>query len=193
MHSDLCGPIHKDIEFKYLLTLTDDYTHYTWVCFLRLKSDTFQHFKDFVKLVKTQFSQKVHSMTHTEHDWSNTVANLRSDRGGEYLSAEFTSYLVQKRIQRQLTTVDTPHQNGISERKNRTLMEATRFVFNSRKYLVHLWTECTRVVNYVLNRSGIRALNLTTPFEKLYGPICLNFEFLGARRMSTFLKTNAPS
>ena len=48
-------------------------------------------------------------------------------------------------------------------------MEATRCVFNSRKYLAHLWTECTRAVNYVLNRSGTRALNLTTPFEKLYG------------------------
>ena len=150
--------------------MTDDYTRYTWVRFLRLKNDTFQHFKDFVKLVETQFTHKVHLVTHTEHDWSNnTVANLRSDRGGEYLSAKFTSYLVQKGIQRQLTTADTPHQNGISERKNRTLMEATRCVFNSRKYPAHLWTECTRVVNYVLNRSGTRALNLTTPFEKLYG------------------------
>ena len=48
-------------------------------------------------------------------------------------------------------------------------MEATRCVFKSRKYPAHLWTECTRVVNYVLNRSGTRALNLTTPFKKLYG------------------------
>lgn len=42
VHSDLCGPIYKDTKFKYLLTLIDDYTRYTLVHFLCLKSDTFQ-------------------------------------------------------------------------------------------------------------------------------------------------------
>jgi hypothetical protein len=83
VHSDLCGPIHNDTEFKYLLTFTDDYTRYTWVRFLRLKSDTFQHFKEFVKLVKTQFSHKVHSLTHTEHDFfkHRGKSKVRSRRG----------------------------------------------------------------------------------------------------------------
>jgi hypothetical protein len=120
-------------------------------------------------MVETQFPHKVHSMVHRDHDWSDKVANLRSDRGGEYLSTEFKSFCIQKGIHQQLTTADTPHQNGISERKNRTLLEATRCVFNSHKFPRHLWTECLKAVNFVLNCSGTRALNLMTPYEKLLG------------------------
>lgn len=51
---------------------------------------------------------------------------LRSDRGGEFLSDEFSAYLKKRGTIRQLTMHDTPEQNGVAERKNRALVEHTR-------------------------------------------------------------------
>ena len=45
VHNDLCGPMHKDTEFKYLLPLTDNYTRYMWGSLYLFETDTFHHFK----------------------------------------------------------------------------------------------------------------------------------------------------
>lgn len=66
-----------------------------------------------------------------EKEFPSTVGcvRLRSDRGDEYLLGIFTAYLTAKGIQRQLTVAGTPHQNGVAERKNRTLLETSRNIF----------------------------------------------------------------
>jgi hypothetical protein len=116
VHTDLCNPITGG-KFKYLLTFTDDCTHYTWVQFLQLKSETLLHFKRFVALAENLHPHKVTNVFFSERDWSPKVAQLCSDRGGKYLSQEFKSYCLQRGIHRQLTNAYSPHQNGVSERK----------------------------------------------------------------------------
>lgn len=98
----------------------------------------FDCFKQFVTLVKNIFSHKVDAITTRESDWDFQVSNLRSDKEGEYLSQSFKTYCLNKGIQRQLTTAQTPHQNGVAERKNRTLTEAARCLFTSQKCPEHL-------------------------------------------------------
>ena len=51
---------------------------------------------------------------------------LQSDRGGEYLSYEFGLHLKQCGIVSQLTPSETPQRNGLSECRNRTLLDMVR-------------------------------------------------------------------
>lgn len=113
---------------------------------------------------------------------------LRSDRGGEYLSDQFTSYLMNKGIQRQLTVAGTPHQNGIAERKNRTLLETARNIFLSAHFPTHLWKEAIKTTNYVQNQCSTRSLNLSSPYEALTRtkPDVSHFRIIGC---STFIFT----
>lgn len=93
-----------------------------WVYFPRLKSEVFEAFKKFKVLVETQSEKKIKA--------------IRSDRGGEYGSEEFTKFLEEAGIQRQLTVAYTPQQNGVAERRNRTLLELGRsmLIAKSSKY-----------------------------------------------------------
>uniref|UniRef100_A0A2N9IH78 Integrase catalytic domain-containing protein n=1 Tax=Fagus sylvatica TaxID=28930 RepID=A0A2N9IH78_FAGSY len=114
IHSDVWGisPTISHAQYKYFVTFIDDYSKYTWVYFLRHKSEVFPMFKLFLALVQTQFSA--------------TVKILRSDSGGEYMSHEFQSFLHSKGIISQRSCPYTPQQNGVAERKNRHLLDVVR-------------------------------------------------------------------
>lgn len=58
--------------------------------------------------------------------------SLRTDRGGEFLSKEFETFCANAGIHRELTTPYTPEQNGLAERKNRTMLEMTRNMMKSK-------------------------------------------------------------
>lgn len=156
VHSDLCGPFATTsiLGAKYLLTFTDDFSRYTWVYFLKSKADTFAQFKIFKSMVENEFNTK--------------LLCLRSDRGGEYLSTEFSLFCDSHGIKRQLTTARTPQQNGVAERKNRTLLEAARSMQAASGLPLYLWDELIRTANYVLNRCETSALASSTPFQQLY-------------------------
>ena len=86
IHSDVWGisPVLSHAGYKYFVTFIDDYSRYTWVYFLRKKSEVFVMFKLFLELIHTQFQT--------------TVKILRSDSGGEYMSNEFQSFLQNRGI-----------------------------------------------------------------------------------------------
>ena len=58
-----------------------------------------------------------------ENHRNKIIKFLRSDRGGEYLSYEFGLHLKQHGIVSQLMPPETPQQNGVSECRNRTLLD----------------------------------------------------------------------
>lgn len=87
--------------------------------------------------------------------------------GGEYLSAEFTTYLKAHGIHRHLAAARTPEQNGVAERKNRTLIKAVRSIAADTKIPAFLWEEIFRAANYLQNCTSTKALTRSTPFEKL--------------------------
>ncbi|KAI5354684.1 hypothetical protein L3X38_007579 [Prunus dulcis] len=117
IHTDLCGPMQNEsiAGNKYFMLLIDDHTRMSWVYLLRHKSEALNCFRKFKAMVELQCDFKVKC--------------LRSDRGGEFLSTEFSKLLESEGIQRQLSIAYTPQQNGVVERKNRTVVERQRQCF----------------------------------------------------------------
>lgn len=159
LHSDICGPLSsKSLSgSRYLLTITDDFSRYTWVYFLKQKSETLERFKAFKNMIELQSGHRIKA--------------IRSDNGGEYISRDFIRFCENAGILRQLTQTYTPHQNGVSERKNRTLLEKARCMAFASHIPPHLWTEAVATANYLANRTSTTANNGTTPFERLTGSV----------------------
>ena len=67
------------------------------------------------------------------------IKTLRSDNGGEYTSKEFEAFCKEAGIKRELTTPYNPQQNGVVERKNRTIMEAVKTMIHDQELPMHLW------------------------------------------------------
>jgi hypothetical protein len=111
IHSDLWGPAPVEtINHKeYFVSFTDDNSRYTVIYFLAKKSEVFASYLAFEAWLSTQYNVR--------------IKKLRSDRGGEYLTGEFSDHLRKKGTTRRLTVHDTPEYNGVSERLNRTLLE----------------------------------------------------------------------
>ncbi|RVX06418.1 Retrovirus-related Pol polyprotein from transposon RE1 [Vitis vinifera] len=111
IHSDVWGPspISSYEKFKYYVTFIDDHSRFTWVYFLRSKSEVFRTFTEFLAYVDNQFST--------------SIKTLRTDSGCEYLSTEFQAFLASKGIIHQRSCPSTPQQNGVAERKNRHLLD----------------------------------------------------------------------
>jgi len=93
------------------------------------------------------------------------VKCLRSDKGGEYWSNEFFHFCKENGIRRHLTSPYTPQQNGVAERKNRTLVEMERSMMQSKKLPNIYWDESIRIAVYILNRYPTRRLDKITPYE----------------------------
>ncbi|CAI7850358.1 unnamed protein product, partial [Closterium sp. NIES-54] len=113
VHMDLVGPTRTEGTggVLYFLTMVDKWSRFTWACLLSKKSDAAAAIKeDWLPMVERQAMR--------------LVKVLRSDRGGEFLGAEFTNFLKRNGIRHQLTCPGTPQQDSIAECANRTIGEA---------------------------------------------------------------------
>ncbi|KAJ6423528.1 hypothetical protein OIU84_024484 [Salix udensis] len=153
IHSDICGPITpmSNSNKRYLKTFIDDYSRKTWVYFLAKKSHAFDTFKNFKNRV--------------EKETSKFIKGLRTDRGGEYTSQQFNEFCLKNGINRQLTSAYTPHQNGVVERKNRTIMNMVRSMLYDMKIPRSFWPEAANWAVHVLNRCPTLAVKDMTPEE----------------------------
>jgi hypothetical protein len=95
-----------------------------------------------------------------------TIKTLRTDRGGEYLSSAFSEFCQEAGIHRQLTAAHTPHQNGLAERRNRSILEKTRSMMLDAGVPNYLWAEAAKTAVYLLNRSPTKANLGATPEER---------------------------
>lgn len=88
---------------KNILLFIDNFTRMCWVYFIKAKSEACEHFKKFKALVDNQ---------------GNVVIKiLRTDRGSEFMSKEFTTLCEEEGIRREFIAPYTPEQNGITEKK----------------------------------------------------------------------------
>ncbi|GJW27479.1 ribonuclease H-like domain, reverse transcriptase, RNA-dependent DNA polymerase [Tanacetum coccineum] len=110
VYGDFCGPITPPTPSgkKYIFLLVDDYSRYMWAYFLKSKDQAFDTFKEYKKSI--------------ENELRTTLKMLRTDQGGEFTSNEFTQYYKENGIARQLTAPYSPQQNGVVERRNRTII-----------------------------------------------------------------------
>ena len=118
---------------------------------LQCKSDAFEAFTSFKNLAETEKGVK--------------VKTLRSDRGGEFTSEEFSKHCLEYGIKRQLTTPYSPQQNGVVERKNRTVMSMVRAMLKANDSPRELWGEAISTAIYILNQSSTKALQGKSPNE----------------------------
>ena len=102
---------------EYFLTSIDDQTHYVWVYFLKKKDQFFEKFLEWKTMV--------------EKETGKNQKALRTDNGGEFTSSKFEAYLKSEGVRHELTIPKTPEQNGVAERMNRTLVEATRSMLSN--------------------------------------------------------------
>ncbi|CAB0006643.1 unnamed protein product, partial [Nesidiocoris tenuis] len=153
IHMDLCGPMRVQSKggAKYFLTLIDDYSRWCEIRFLKKKSDVFAEFKKFKNLVETQKGRKIKC--------------IQSDNGKEFCNREFDRYLEENGISRRLTVNHTPQQNGIAERKNRSLVETARCMLIQSKLAPSFWAEAISTANHIKNRSPSSPINGDTPFK----------------------------
>ncbi|WCJ31560.1 Transposon Ty2-LR1 Gag-Pol polyprotein [Euphorbia peplus] len=163
IHSDVCGPMSTQARqgFQYFITFTDDYSRFGYVYLMRHKSETLQKFKDFKNEVENQLGKKIKA--------------LRSDRGGEYLSQEFDEFLSECGIVSQLTPPGTPQWNGVSERRNRTLLDMVRSMMSQANLPISFWGYALETAAYILNNTPSKAVK-GTPYELWKGrKPCVSF------------------
>ena len=157
VHSDLCGPMETSslTGSHYFLTFIDDFSRYTTVYFLKKKSEVLTYFKEYCNLVIRQ------------HDLP--IQALRSDNGGEYGSSAFESFCKDEGIKQQFTVPYTPQQNGVSERKNRTLVGAARAMLLTAGLPKNYWEEAVATACYVQNRVPHATDPNNTPYFHWFG------------------------
>jgi hypothetical protein len=104
-----------------------------------------------------------------EKQTTRKILALRSDKGGEFLFEAFSSYLHDHGIVQQLTTTHMPSQNGVSERKNRTILNMVRAMLIAGHVPKFLWTEAAHTAVWLLNSLPTKSNNGTTPEERFSG------------------------
>ena len=90
---------------------------------------------------------------------------MRTDNGGEYIDGAFLTFYRQEGNQRQSTIVDTPQQNGVAERMNKTLLERIRAMLRTAKLPKSFWAEVVKTASYMINQSPSMDIDLKTPME----------------------------
>ena len=140
IHTDVCGPMSVEARggYHYFLTFTDDLSRYGYIYLMKHKSKTFEKFNEFQGEVENH---------------SNKKKFLRSDRGDEYLSYEFGLHLKQCGIVSQLMPPGTPHCNGVSEHRNRTLLDMVPSMMSLTDLPLSFWELCIRD-NYIHVKKG---------------------------------------
>ncbi|GJT38902.1 zinc finger, CCHC-type containing protein [Tanacetum coccineum] len=153
VYGDLCGPISPPTPSgkKYIFLLVDDYSRYMWVYFLSTKDQAFDTFKEYKKTI--------------ENELRTTLKMLRTDRGGEFTSNEFTQYCKENGIARQLTAPYSPQQNGVVERRNMTIMSTTRCMMKATNMPQNFGLKLFIHAITVLNSVPTKALEDITPYE----------------------------
>ncbi|GJY34691.1 putative ribonuclease H-like domain-containing protein [Tanacetum coccineum] len=157
LHMDLFGPVSmKSINKKsYCLVVTDDFSRFSWVFFLATKDETPEILKNFITGIENQ----------TDHK----VKTIRCDNGTEFKNRIMNEFCEMKGIRREFSVARTPQQNGVAERKNRTLIEAARTMLADSKLPTTFWAEAVNTACYVQNRVLVIKPHNKTPYELFLG------------------------
>ncbi|GJZ93754.1 putative ribonuclease H-like domain-containing protein [Tanacetum coccineum] len=157
LHMDLFGPIFVKSLMKkmYCLVVIDDYSRFTWVFFLASKDKTSGILKSFITRIENLVDHK--------------VKVIRCDNGTEFKNREMNKFCEKKGILRQYSVARTPQQNGVAERRNRTLIEAARTMLVDSMLPTTFWTEAVNTACYVQNRVLVVKPHNKTPYELFHG------------------------
>lgn len=153
IHSDIVGPITPESRGgnRYFATFIDDHSRFSTIYTIKSKDQILESFKTFYQHVKNMFNKSIRA--------------IRTDNGREYVSTAFSEFCIQHGIEHQHTVPYCPQQNGIAERKNRTLVESARSLLIDANVAKTFWAEAAHCANYVQNRLMNSAIDNKIPIE----------------------------
>ncbi|GKA97970.1 putative ribonuclease H-like domain-containing protein [Tanacetum coccineum] len=157
LHMDLFGPTFVKSLMKkvYCLVVRDDYNRFSWVFFLATNDETSEILKTFITGIENLIDLK--------------VKVIRCDNGTEFKNKVMNQFCEMKGIKREFSIARTPQQNGVAERKNRTLIEAARTMLADLKLPTTFWAKAINTGCYVQNRVLVIKPPNKTPYELILG------------------------
>ncbi|TPX52911.1 DNA-directed DNA polymerase [Powellomyces hirtus] len=154
LHFDLNSPPIPTVgDEKYALVVIDDYSRFTWIFFLKAKSESTAKLIEFVNFIKKQTNER--------------VRQLHFNRGGEFVNHNLKKFISKKGILHELTAADSPQSNSVAERFNLTLFDTICSMEHSYGILKQLWLAAASV--YLRNRLPHKSNNNTSPYERFNG------------------------
>ncbi|KAK1684971.1 hypothetical protein QYE76_045819 [Lolium multiflorum] len=157
LHLDLFGPSHYDTlgGSKYGLVIVDDYSRYSWVFLLKSKDETHREFITFTKKAQRMYESEIKA--------------IRTDNGTEFKNYTMQEFVDDEGIKHEFSAPYTPQQNGVVERKNRTIIEMARTMLSEFNSPHNFWGEAISTAVHYSNRLFLRPLHNKTPYELLTG------------------------
>ncbi|XP_062224514.1 uncharacterized protein LOC133923077 [Phragmites australis] len=123
--NELCQRCLLAKQASYFMLIVDDYSRWMWVFMIKSKDQACSMFRKFKLQAENTSRQR--------------IKTLRTDRGGKFLSVEFTQLCEEAEIKRHLTASYTPQQNGMVEQRNRTVMAMARSLLKSMNVTGRFW------------------------------------------------------
>ncbi|KAK1668339.1 hypothetical protein QYE76_056498 [Lolium multiflorum] len=147
LHLDLFGPSHYDTlgGSKYGLVIVDDYSRYSWVFLLKSKDETHREFITFAKKAQRMYESEIKA--------------IRTDNGTEFKNYTMQEFVDDEGIKHEFSAPYTPQQNGVVERKNRTIIEMARTMLSEFNSPHNFWGEA---ISTAVHYSGSSSVPSTT-------------------------------
>jgi transposase InsO family protein len=152
-----------------VLVVVDDYSRYVWVFFLEDKGETFGFVRDLVLRLRNERQ-------------GDAIRAIRSDNGSEFRNSRFETFCHDLGLQHRFSSPYTPPQNGVVERKNRTLCEMARIMLDEHRTPRRFWAKAVNIACYVSNKIYLRVHKKKTCYELMHGrtPKVSHFHVLDA-------------
>ncbi|GJY35154.1 retrovirus-related pol polyprotein from transposon TNT 1-94 [Tanacetum coccineum] len=151
----------KSFTLRLPRVLKDGYNFYTWtyVVLCRYTWTYFLRYKDETPTVLIDFLTLVQGGLHAQ------VRTVRTDKGTEFINETLHAYFAKEGIRHETSTARTPEQNGVVERRNRTLVEAARTMLSAAKVPLFFWAEAIATACFTQNRSLVIPRHEKTPYH----------------------------
>ncbi|CAJ2633438.1 unnamed protein product [Trifolium pratense] len=171
LHMDLMEPMQTESlgGKRYAYVVVNDFSRYTWINFIGKKSETFDVFKDLCILL--------------QREKNNVVLRIRSDHGKEFENSRFSDFCASEGIIREFSSLITPQQNGVVERKNRIIQESARVMLHAKKLSHGFLAEAMNTACHIHNRVTLRSGTTSTLYELWKGrkPTVKYFHVFGSK------------
>jgi hypothetical protein len=153
IYSDVWGHAPKSVGGKkYYVSFIDDYNKFTWIYLLKFKSEVFEKFHEFQKLVERLFDRK--------------ILTIQTDWGGEY--QKLHSFFEKVGITHHVSCPHAHQQNGAAERKHRHIVEVGLALLAHASMPLKFWDEAFLAATYLINRTPSKVIDYMTPLERLF-------------------------
>jgi transposase InsO family protein len=139
LHMDTIGPSQVcSMGSKwYILIIVDDYSRYSWVFFLEIKDEVFEHFWSLA--------------LRLNNGHGNCLKVIHSDNGTEFRNAFFDQFCLEHGVDQQFFASRVPQLNGIMERKNHTLVKMARMMLDEHRTPRRFWADAINTTCYISN------------------------------------------